>query len=164
MWPHTACFASAKVKSSSDCLGTALAVRRPDMQRRSALPLQDYIYRFSPLVLEECAALMLRGNEEGIQSEPYQAVCASHKMVRHFGALLCFACCCVCAHARFCYGISLKGKGQGCETRTQLMERCLQLQTAVKVHNELRALHEHEDVCTERGLPAGAAGCASCCV
>ena len=26
---------------------------------------------------------MLRGNEEGIQSEPFQAVCASHKMVTH---------------------------------------------------------------------------------
>ena len=51
----------------------------------SALLLQDYVYRFSPLVLEECAALMLRGNEEGIQSEPYQAVCASYKMVRCFG-------------------------------------------------------------------------------
>jgi len=43
--------------------------------------LQDYVYRFAPLVLEECGALMLRGNEEGIQSEPFQAVCASHKMV-----------------------------------------------------------------------------------
>ena len=43
--------------------------------------LQDYVYRFEPLVLEECGALMLRGNEEGIQSEPFQAVCASHKLV-----------------------------------------------------------------------------------
>ena len=42
---------------------------------------QDYVYRFEPLVLEECGALMLRGNEEGIQSEPFQAVCASHKLV-----------------------------------------------------------------------------------
>ena len=39
------------------------------------------MYRFEPLVLEECGALMLRGNEEGIQSEPFQAVCASHKLV-----------------------------------------------------------------------------------
>ena len=53
------------------------------------MPVQDYVYRFSPLVLEECAALMLRGNEEGIQSEPYQAVCASHKMVSYYwGAAL----------------------------------------------------------------------------
>lgn len=43
--------------------------------------MQDYVYRFAPLVLEECGALMLRGNEEGIPSEPYQAVCASHKLV-----------------------------------------------------------------------------------
>ncbi|CAK0762015.1 hypothetical protein CVIRNUC_002915 [Coccomyxa viridis] len=58
----------------------------PDLE---ALPrafdsAEDYVYRFSPLVLEECAALMLRGNEEGIQSEPYQAVCASHKMKGDF--------------------------------------------------------------------------------
>ncbi len=59
------------------------------MRGVSPWPVQDYVYRFSPLVLEECAALMLRGNEEGIQSEPYQAVCASHKMVSyHWGAAL----------------------------------------------------------------------------
>lgn len=39
------------------------------------------MYRFAPLVLEECGALMLRGNEDGIQSESFQAVCASHKSV-----------------------------------------------------------------------------------
>lgn len=43
--------------------------------------LQDYVYRFAPLVLEECGALMLRGNEDGIQSESFQAVCISHKSV-----------------------------------------------------------------------------------
>ena len=34
---------------------------------------------------------MLRGNEEGIQSEPFQAVCASHKLVcpGHYDAYWC---------------------------------------------------------------------------
>ncbi|CAL5219614.1 g1484 [Coccomyxa viridis] len=58
----------------------------PDLE---ALPksfdsAEDYVYRFEPLVLEECGALMLRGNEEGIQSEPFQAVCASHKLKGEF--------------------------------------------------------------------------------
>jgi hypothetical protein len=43
--------------------------------------LQDYVYRFAPLVLEECGGLMLRGNEDGIQLESFQAVCISQKSV-----------------------------------------------------------------------------------
>ena len=96
---HTAYFAFAKVKASLDCPGTVSAVRLLGLRGMSPLPMQDYVYRFSPLVLEECAALMLRGNEEGIQSEPYQAVCASHKSVSFLGGaggmLLCIACCCL---------------------------------------------------------------------
>lgn len=47
---------------------------------------QDYIFRFAPLVLEECAALLLQGSEDGVVSQPHPAVLASHKQVRMHAA------------------------------------------------------------------------------
>ena len=38
--------------------------------------VQDYIAVFEPLVLEECGALLLRGNEEASMMQPHQAVVA----------------------------------------------------------------------------------------
>lgn len=38
--------------------------------------IQEYIAIFEPLVLEECGALLLRGNEEASNMEPHQAVVA----------------------------------------------------------------------------------------
>ena len=46
-------------------------------------PLQDYINIFEPLVLEECGALILRGNEEALAAAPHQAVIALATMVSH---------------------------------------------------------------------------------
>ena len=38
--------------------------------------MQEYTAIFEPLVLEECGALLLRGNEEASNMEPHQAVVA----------------------------------------------------------------------------------------
>lgn len=43
--------------------------------------VQDYISVFEPLVLEECGALILRGNEEALAASPHQAVVAVTQMV-----------------------------------------------------------------------------------
>ena len=40
------------------------------------LHFQEYISVFEPLVLEECGALLLRGNEEASNMNPHQAVVA----------------------------------------------------------------------------------------
>lgn len=37
---------------------------------------QEYVSHFEPLVLEECAALLLRGNEEGVICLPHVAAIA----------------------------------------------------------------------------------------
>ncbi|CAL8467911.1 g7449 [Coccomyxa elongata] len=39
---------------------------------------EDYIFRFAPLVLEECGAQMLQANEEGFVSQPHPAVLSNY--------------------------------------------------------------------------------------
>ncbi|KAK9909662.1 hypothetical protein WJX75_005776 [Coccomyxa subellipsoidea] len=45
---------------------------------------EDYIFRFAPLVLEECGALMLQGSDEGVVFQPHPAVLASYKQTGEF--------------------------------------------------------------------------------
>jgi hypothetical protein len=37
---------------------------------------QDYISHFEPLLLEECGALLMRGNDEGVIAQPMAAALA----------------------------------------------------------------------------------------
>ncbi len=43
--------------------------------------MQDYIFRFAPLVLEELGALILQGSDEGVMFQPHPAVLAAYKQV-----------------------------------------------------------------------------------
>ncbi len=43
--------------------------------------MQEYIAVFEPLVLEECGALLVRGNEEALNMQAHQAVVAITSLV-----------------------------------------------------------------------------------
>lgn len=51
-------------------------------QHGCPLEAQDYVSHFEPLVLEECGALLMRGNEEGVICLPHVAAIAGVHQVR----------------------------------------------------------------------------------